>query len=237
MNARQLDADEQRIVSRAALELRDGMLVNLGIGLPTHIPHSLPHGVHVVLHSENGFVGMGPSRTDGTPDDPIIDAGGQACSLLPGGAFFDSVLSFAIVRGGHLDMAILGAFQVSLEGDLANWKIPGRLTPGMGGGMELAQKARQVVVISRHLDKRGRPKLVPRCTLPLTARACVDTLITERAVFRRRNGLLALTSMHPSCSLADVLEGQGHLEMPMEVGCDLEPWPDPSNDDIKGEVP
>lgn len=190
---------EERIIARrAAAELRSGMVVNLGIGLPTRIPGVLPPGVDIAFHSENGFVGMGAPVPGGTPDDDVIDAGGQACSLVPGAACFDSLLSFAIVRGGNLDVAVLGAFEVSVTGDLANWMIPGKLTPGMGGGMELAQKARRVVVVSRHLDRRGRCKVVERCSLPLTAPRCVDTLITERAVLRRaEDGRLALVSVHP----------------------------------------
>ena len=210
----------QIIVRRAARELRSGMVVNLGIGLPTEISTAVPPGVDVMFHSENGFVGMGPPVPGGTPDHPVIDAGGQACALVPGAACFDSTLSFAIVRGGRLDLAILGAFEVSRAGDLANWMIPNRLTPGMGGAMELAQKARRVIVVSFHCDKRGRPKLVPECTLPLTAHGCVDALITERAVFRRMDGHLALTSVHPSCTVESVL---APIEAEIEVA-DLEPW-------------
>ncbi|MDY7108437.1 MAG: 3-oxoacid CoA-transferase subunit B [Planctomycetota bacterium] len=216
--------DEERIARRAALELRPGMLVNLGIGLPTLVPQFLPADVDVLFHSENGFVGMGPALEDGTPDHDIIDAGGRACTIIKGGAFFDSLLSFAIVRGGHLDLAVLGAFEVSIKGDLANWKIPGRLTPGMGGGMELAQKANQVLVVTRHLDKKGRPKIVRECSLPLTARHCVDTVITERAVFRRRDGALALISVHPDHTIDSVLEG---IEVPMRVIEPLQSWDQP----------
>lgn len=218
-----LDREERVIVERAAQELRSGMLVNLGIGLPTMIPSVLPANMQVSFHSENGFVGMGAPLPDETPDYDVIDAGGTACQLLPGAACFDSLLSFALVRGGHLDLAILGAFEVDVAGNLANWMIPGRLTPGMGGAMELAQKARRVLVVSRHVDKRGRGKLVERCTLPLTARGCVDTLITERAVFRRRDARMTLTSVHPSSSVAAVLEPLG-CEVP--VATTLEPWPD-----------
>lgn len=219
---RVLDASELTIVRRAARELRAGTLANLGIGLPTFIPEHLPPGLDVLFHSENGFVGMGRARPGGTPDDDVIDAGGRACTVVPGAAFFDSALSFAIVRGGRLDLAVLGAFEVSARGDLANWKIPGRHTPGMGGAMELAAKARSVLVVSRHADRRGRPKLVERCTLPLTARECVDTLVTERAVFRRRDGRLRLASLAPGCSVEETVAG---LPAGMEPCGDLEPWP------------
>ncbi len=218
---RQLSPEEETIVRRAALEIETGTTVNLGIGLPTNIPLYLPQGVEPMFHSENGFTGMGRRLENLTPDHHVIDAGGQACELVSGGAFFDSVLSFAIVRGGNLDLAVLGAFEVSVEGDLANWKIPGRLTPGMGGGMELAQKANRVLVITRHLDKKGRGKIVGQCTLPVTARRCVDTVITERAVLRMRDGRLVVSSIHPDHTLQEVLEGS---DAPIEVATDLEPW-------------
>ena len=218
-----LDRDERVIVERAAQELEDGMLVNLGIGLPTMIPSVLPADMQVSFHSENGFVGTGAPLPAETPDYDVIDAGGTACQLAPGAACFDSLLSFALVRGGHLDLAILGAFEVDVVGNLANWMIPGRLTPGMGGAMELAQKARRVLVVSRHVDKRGRGKLVERCKLPLTARACVDTLITERAVFRLQAGRMTLTSVHPTSSVEAILESLG-CEVP--VAPTFEPSPD-----------
>ncbi len=219
---RELTPAEETILRRAAAELRSGMLVNLGIGLPTFIPRFLPPETDVLFHSENGFVGMGPPLPGGTPDHEIIDAGGRACTVVPGAAFFDSLLSFAIVRGGNLDLAVLGAFEVSLDGDLANWKIPGRLTPGMGGAMELAQKANRVLVVSHHLDKRGRGKLVESCSLPLTAPRCVDTLITERAVFRRRGGPMVLASVHPDHTVASALEG---VPPGLAVSPDPEVWP------------
>lgn len=214
---------EEIILRRAVRELRSGMVVNLGIGLPTKLAALLPPDLCVIFHSENGLVGLGPPRLDGGPDDEVIDAGGQSCELVCGAACFDSVMSFAIVRGGHLDVAVLGAFEVSIAGDLANWTIPGKLTPGMGGGMELAQKARRVIVVSRHVDKGGRGKLVERCSLPLTARQCVDTLITDRAVFRRSGstGQLCLVSVHPVESLESVL---GPLAVDVPVAEPLEPW-------------
>jgi len=216
-----MDAQEEIIVRRAAREIESGMVVNLGIGIPTLIPGVLPKGTDVLFHSENGFVGMGAPDPDGTRDSDVIDAGGRPVHLTKGAACFDSLLSFTIVRGGNLDLAVLGAFEVSLTGDLANWMIPGKLTPGMGGGMELAQKANKVVVVSRHLDKKGRGKLVPECTLPLTARGCVDVLITERAVFRRRDGVLTLVSIHPDQTLETVKEG---LDVDYPVADAMENW-------------
>ncbi|MBD3220950.1 hypothetical protein GF314_06875, partial [bacterium] len=176
MTADTVRPEEDVILARAARELRSGMLVNLGIGLPTRLPAYLPDTVDVTFHSENGFVGMGAPVPGGTPDHDTVDAGGRACRVVPGAAYFDSLLSFTIVRGGNLDLAVLGAFEVSVGGDLANWKIPGKLTPGMGGAMELAQKANRLMILSRHTDKKGRGKLVERCRLPLTAAGCVDTL-------------------------------------------------------------
>lgn len=218
---RQLDRDEETIVSRAALELESGMVVNLGIGLPTHIPLYLPDDVEPLFHSENGFVGMGKRLEHLTPDHDVIDAGGQACELVKGGAFFDSVMSFAIIRGGNLDLAVLGAFEIGLNCDLANWKIPGKLTPGMGGATELAQKANSVLVITRHLHKKGRAKIVTRCSLPVTARGCVETVITERAVLRRRDDALVVTSIHPDHTVDSVMEGG---DARIEMAEPLQPW-------------
>lgn len=212
---------EEIILRRAAQEIEDGMLVNLGIGLPTQLPGFLPAGLEVHFHSENGFVGMGSPLADGTPDHHVVDAGGRAVTLRPGAACFDSVLSFGLIRGQHLDLAVLGAFQVAVNGDLANWKIPGKLTPGMGGAMELAQKARKVVVLSRHSDKLGRSKLVAHCDLPLTAAGCVDTLITERAVFRRRGEKLQLSSVHPTETPDSVLQS---IDADIAMDSSLEPW-------------
>jgi 3-oxoacid CoA-transferase B subunit len=211
----------ETIVRRAARELAPGMTVNLGIGIPTYIPQVLPRDHGILFHSENGFVGMGPPVEGGTPDHPVIDAGGRACSLITGAACFDSVMSFAIIRGGRLDAAVLGAFEVSVTGDLANWMIPGRLTPGMGGGIELAQKARRVIVVSRHLDKRGRGKLVESCALPLTAKACVDTLITERALFRRTGGRMVLFGIAPGETVETATEG---IPASVEIAADLTSW-------------
>jgi 3-oxoacid CoA-transferase B subunit len=218
---RELIPEEETLLTRAAREVEHGTFVNLGIGLPQYLPEFLPRGLDVTFHSENGFTGMGEGNPDGTPDSNIIDAGGRPCQVIKGAAFFDSLLSFTIIRGGNLDLAVLGAFEVGVNGDLANWKIPGKLTPGMGGGMELAQKANHVLVISHHIDKKGRAKLVNECSLPLTGKACVDTLVTDQAVFRLRDGRMTLTSVHPDHSPEAVLEP---IDAEVPVASELEPW-------------
>jgi 3-oxoacid CoA-transferase subunit B len=169
-------------IRRAAREVKSGMTVNLGIGLPSKVLGEVPVDLPVCLHSENGIAGIGPVLPYAEADRNLIDAGGAYVSSIPGTAFFDSALSFCLVRSGRIDLTILGAFQVAGNGDLANWMIPGLFTPGIGGGMELAQKARRVVILTTHLDKRGRSKLVKSCELPLTAPACVDRIYTDMAV-------------------------------------------------------
>ncbi len=225
MPKRELKPEEKTLLSRAAREVRHGAFVNLGIGLPQYLPEYLPSALEVTFHSENGFTGMGEGNPDGTPDSDIIDAGGRPCRVIKGAAFFDSLTSFAIVRGGNLDLAVLGAFEVAVNGDLANWKIPGKFIPGMGGGMELAQKANHVLVISHHIDKKGRAKLVNECSLPLTGKACVDTLVTDRAVFRLRNGRMTLTCVHSDHTPESVLDP---IDADVSVADDLERW-DPAD--------
>jgi 3-oxoacid CoA-transferase subunit B/acetate CoA/acetoacetate CoA-transferase beta subunit len=173
----------QVIARRAAAEVRDGQLVNLGIGLPTLIPGYVAAGLQVWIHSENGIVGVGPQADERSLDAELIDAGGGYVTVVPGGAIVDSATSFGIIRRGLLDITFLGALQVSQQGDLANWLVPGKIVAGIGGGAELAQKARQVIVTMPHCDKDGRAKIVERCELPLTARRCVTRIITEQAVF------------------------------------------------------
>ncbi len=172
----------KRMIARAARDIQPGMTVNLGIGLPTQVIDFLAPDMQVCLHSENGITGIGPGLPPKQADRNLIDAGGTYISPVPGTAFFDSAVSFALVRGGRLDLTMLGAFEVSQNGDLANWKIPGLFTPGAGGGMELAQKARKVIVLTTHRDRKGRSKLVQECTLPLTARGCVTRIFTDMAV-------------------------------------------------------
>lgn len=172
---------KQRIAQRAAKELIDGDIVNLGIGLPTKIPHHLAHGVEITLQSENGFLGLGHLHGDPIPD--LVNAGGIPCGMVEGGAYFDSAMSFALIRGGHVDVSILGGLQVDQLGNLANWKVPGKMIPGMGGAMDLVTGARRVIVVMEHTAKDGNHKLLEHCSLPLTAAECVDRVITEYAVF------------------------------------------------------
>ncbi len=171
------------IARRAASELRDGQIVNLGIGLPTDVANYIPSNVSVVLHTENGLLGMGPFPYEDELDPQIINAGKQTVTMLPGASAFDSAWSFAMIRGGHIDVAILGGLEVAANGDLANWTVPGKLITGMGGAMDLAAGARRVVVLQTHASKEGTPKLVSKLTLPVTALGCVQRVITELGVF------------------------------------------------------
>ena len=171
------------MVRRAAAEVKDGQIVNLGIGLPTEVANFIPPGVSPVLQSENGLLGMGPFPYDDQVDAQLINAGKQTVTALPGASVFDSGLSFAMIRGGHVDLAILGGLEVACTGDLANWTVPGKLITGMGGAMDLAAGARRVVVLQSHRSKDGTPKLVAALTLPVTALACVSRVITDLGVF------------------------------------------------------
>jgi 3-oxoacid CoA-transferase subunit B len=171
------------MVKRAATEIADGQIVNLGIGLPTEVANFIPAGVDVFLHSENGLLGMGPFPLDSEVDAQLINAGKQTVTALPGASIFDSALSFAMIRGGHVDLAILGGLEVACNGDLANWTVPGKLITGMGGAMDLAAGARRVVVLQSHESKDGKSKLVSALTLPPTALGCVARVITELGVF------------------------------------------------------
>lgn len=171
------------IARRAARELHDGDVVNLGIGLPTEVANHIPPDVSVVLHSENGLLGMGPFPTEDELDPQVINAGKQTVTMLPGASAFDSALSFAMIRGGHVDVAILGGLEVSCRGDLANWTVPGKLITGMGGAMDLAKGAERVLVLQSHVSKDGTPKLVAQLTLPVTALGCVHRVLTELGVF------------------------------------------------------
>ncbi len=205
MNTSPSPADPRQVIARrAAAEVRDGQLVNLGIGLPTLIPAFVPDGVQVWIHSENGIVGVGPQAAQDQLDAELIDAGGGYVTLVPGGAIVDSATSFGIIRRGLLDITFLGALQVSQHGDLANWLVPGKVVAGIGGGAELAQKARRVIVTMPHCDKEGRAKIVERCDLPLTARRCVSRIITEHAVFDIDADGLLLREILSDLSLAQL---------------------------------
>jgi len=197
---------KDRIARRAAKEIEIGQIVNLGIGIPTMLMDYLPVNGDVLVQSENGLLGMGRRAAPGMEDPTLIDAGAAYTTVVPGASFFDTTMSFAIIRGGRIDIAFLGALEVSEEGDLANWIIPGKMTAGIGGGMELAQKARRVVVLTTHVSKTGTPKILPKCSLPLTAPACVGTIITDLAVIQVRADGLWLSELADGVSVDEVID-------------------------------
>jgi 3-oxoacid CoA-transferase B subunit len=196
------------MAERAARELQAGYYVNLGIGIPTLVGNYIPAGMNVILQSENGMLGMGPFPYEGEEDADLINASKQTISELPMSSYFSSAESFAMIRGGHIDLSVLGAMEVSQTGDLANWMVPGKVVKGMGGAMDLVAGARTIIVVMEHVARDGTPKFKPQCELPLTGRAVVDMLITDLAVFRRsdRRALFELSELAPGVSEANVRE-------------------------------